>query len=96
MSICGAALDLNGKLIQADQREYHEALRGSFRDLVASLSAMLDDASLSPDCWDLPLPPPPPQPPQTPASSSTTGGSSSQRGSVLVFGAVSGNESSSA
>lgn len=45
--ICGAALELNGKLILPDQREYHEALRASFRDLVNSLAEILDDPSLS-------------------------------------------------
>lgn len=49
--ICGAALELNGKLILPDQREYHEALRSSFRDLVNSLGEILDDPSLNRD-WD--------------------------------------------
>lgn len=47
--ICGAALELNGKLILPDQREYHEALRLSFRDLVSSLAEILEDPSLSAD-----------------------------------------------
>ncbi|XP_046447610.1 dedicator of cytokinesis protein 9-like isoform X2 [Daphnia pulex] len=49
--ICGAALELNGKLILPDQREYHEALRTSFRDLVNSLGEIFDDPSLNRD-WD--------------------------------------------
>uniref|UniRef100_A0A0P6E5D7 Dedicator of cytokinesis protein n=2 Tax=Daphnia magna TaxID=35525 RepID=A0A0P6E5D7_9CRUS len=49
--ICGAALELNGKLILPDQREYHEALRVSFRELVSSLGDILDDPSLYRD-WD--------------------------------------------
>lgn len=51
MHICGAALELNGKLILPDQREYHEALRVSFRELVSSLGDILDDPSLYRD-WD--------------------------------------------
>lgn len=51
MHICGAALELNGKLVLPDQREYHEALRTSFRDLVNSLGEILDDPSLNRD-WD--------------------------------------------
>lgn len=47
--ICGAALELNGKLILPDQREYQEALRSSFRDLVNSLADILDDPSLNGD-----------------------------------------------
>ena len=49
--ICGAALELNGKLILSDQREYHEALRFSFRELVNSLSSILNEPSLNGD-WD--------------------------------------------
>jgi len=45
--ICGAALELNGKLILLDQREYQEALSSSFQDLVTSLSAILEDSSLN-------------------------------------------------
>ena len=44
-------MELNGKLILSDQREYHEALRSSFRELVNSLSGILDDPSLNGD-WD--------------------------------------------
>lgn len=43
--ICGAALELNGKLILSDQREYHEALKNSFRELVNSLAIILEDPS---------------------------------------------------
>lgn len=51
--ICGAALELNGKLILPDQREYHEALRTSFRELVSSLGDILDGPGLYRD-WDGP------------------------------------------
>lgn len=42
-------MELNGKLILPDQREYHEALRTSFRDLVNSLAEILDDPALQSD-----------------------------------------------
>ena len=45
--ICGAALELNGKLILLDQREYQEVLSSSFHDLVSSLSVILEDPSFN-------------------------------------------------
>jgi len=45
--ICGAALELNGKLILLDQREYQEALSSSFHDLVTSLTAFLEDPTFN-------------------------------------------------
>jgi len=79
ISICGAALDLNGKLILSDQREYQEALRSSFRELVNSLSTMLEDPTLTFD-WD----------------GSVSSSLLHKRSSVLVFSAISGNDSSTA
>ena len=82
VNICGAALDLNGKLILNDQREYQEALRSSFRDLVQSLANILEDPSLTFE-WEGSL-------------GSAAGMLLKKRSSVMVFSAISGNESSTA
>lgn len=78
--ICGAALELNGKLIQSDQREYHEALRMSFKELVDSLSTILEEVPSSSEGGD---------------GSSVSGCSKAKRSSVIVFTAISGSNGGS-
>ncbi len=75
--ICGAALELNGKLIQSDQREYHEALRNSFRELVESLSGIVEDIFVNGDGGG--------------DGSSIHSSAFPKRGSVLVFTAIGGS-----
>ena len=79
--ICGAALELNGKLILADQREYHEALRQSFKELVESLAPILDGTEMSTNGMD--------------GDCSSAPSFLIKRGSVLVFTAIGGNGGSS-
>ena len=49
--ICNLALDLNGRLISADQLEYQEALRTNFRDMTDRLSDIFGE-----QVWKLALP----------------------------------------
>jgi hypothetical protein len=42
-NVCEMALELNEKLIASDQREYQEALRNNFKDMVTELSVWIKD-----------------------------------------------------
>ncbi|XP_077597849.1 dedicator of cytokinesis protein 11 isoform X2 [Stigmatopora nigra] len=40
---CGVALDINERLIKEDQFEYHEGLKGNFKDMVKELSEIIHE-----------------------------------------------------
>lgn len=47
--ICYTALVINGRVISADQREYHSALRDNYFKLCTALSELLGESLSSPD-----------------------------------------------
>ncbi|XP_014666695.1 PREDICTED: dedicator of cytokinesis protein 9-like [Priapulus caudatus] len=41
--VCGDALELNAKLIGAEQAEYHESMKNNYNDMVEKLSALIEN-----------------------------------------------------
>lgn len=49
MSICNTALQVNGRMISADQREYHSALKDNYNKLCSGMTDLLDESFLPSD-----------------------------------------------
>ncbi|XP_069749821.1 dedicator of cytokinesis protein 11 isoform X2 [Narcine bancroftii] len=49
IAACSLALDLNERLIKEDQLEYHEGLKGNFKDMVKELSEITHEQMLAED-----------------------------------------------
>lgn len=47
--ICYTALQINGRVISADQKEYHSALRENYQKLCTTLGELLGENLLTPD-----------------------------------------------
>lgn len=46
VSICNTALQVNGRMISTDQREYHSALKENYQKLCSALTDLLDESFL--------------------------------------------------
>lgn len=46
ITICNTALQVNGRMISADQREYHAALKDNYDKLCNALTDLLDESFL--------------------------------------------------
>lgn len=49
MSICNTALQVNGRMISSDQREYHSALQDNYYKLCSALTDLLNESFLPVD-----------------------------------------------
>uniref|UniRef100_A0A4W5KUV8 Dedicator of cytokinesis 11 n=1 Tax=Hucho hucho TaxID=62062 RepID=A0A4W5KUV8_9TELE len=48
VEVCSMALDINERLIKEDQFEYHEGLKGNFKDMVKELSDIIHEQGFEP------------------------------------------------
>lgn len=46
VAICNTALQVNGRMISSDQREYHAALKDNYEKLCNALTDLLDESFL--------------------------------------------------
>lgn len=49
VAVCNTALQVNGRMISNDQREYHAALKDNYEKLCNALSDLLDETFLPMD-----------------------------------------------
>lgn len=87
VSICNTALQINGRMICSDQREYQFALQDNYTKLCTALSDLLLDESFLPNGGG-----------DDGTGSAATAASGVHRQSLALFSAISGapNNSSSA
>lgn len=49
VGICNTALQVNGRMICADQREYHSSLKDNYNKLCSAMTDLLDESFLPSD-----------------------------------------------